>query len=503
MARDTIIATVAGKAFRPTGRPTSLTRPVFYLVGLLLIAEGVAMLIPSVVDAAAGNPDWQIFAGSAAITVFCGASLYLTCRGEPVVIRVKQAFLLTTFSWVALSAFGALPFLLYAPKLSLADAVFEAVSGLTTTGSTVLVGLDAMPPGILLWRALLQWIGGIGIIVLAVAVLPYLGVGGMQLFRTEASDRSDKILPRPGQIATAIAIVYVTASIACATCYWLAGMTVFEAAVHAMTTVSTGGYSTSDGSLGHFANPAIEWTAVLFMLVGAVPFILLIRMVREQSGSLFREGQVRMLIVGILVSGSGAAIWLHFYQGIALAEGFRLAIFNITSVITTTGYATSDYQLWGNAAMVAFFFLTLVGGCTGSTAGGIKMFRFQIVYVALRMQFHRLIFPHGMFPPTYGHRVVGDDVISSVLAFLFMYLLTLVAATVALALAGLDFVTSISGAATALSNVGPGLGPVIGPAGNFAPLPDVAKWILAGLMLLGRLELFTAIVLLSPRFWRS
>lgn len=499
-------ATLSQHSQSSTGRQnraSSLTRPIFYLLGILLCAEAVAMLVPAAVAWIAGDSDWRAFVASGAITGFSGGSLYLTCRGRPIVIRVKQAFLLTTAAWLTLGAFGALPFLLHVPGLTVADAFFEATSGLTTTGSTILLQLEEMTAGVLVWRALLQWSGGIGIIMLAVAVLPYLGVAGMQLFRTDASERSERVLPRPGQTATAIVAVYVTATVACATSYWLAGMTAFDAALHAMTTVSTGGYATSDASLGQFARREVEWVAIFFMILGAVPFVLLIRAIRGQTGSLFREDQVRMLVFGIALSGLGAAVWLNVNEGIPLADALRLTLFHITSIVTTTGFVTSDYHFWGNAAVVAFFFLTLVGGCTGSTAGGIKMLRFRIVYVALRMQFHRLIFPHGMFPPTYRQRVVSDEIISSVLAFLFLYLLTLVAATIALSLLGLDFVTSISAAATTLSNVGPGLGPIIGPGGNFAPLPDAAKWILSALMLLGRLELFTALVLLSPRFWRS
>lgn len=478
-------------------------RPVFLIVGLLLMALAAAMALPALVDAAWGNPDWHVFVISAAVTGGVGGTLVLACRGIRLELGLRQAFVLTTASWATLAAFAALPFVFSHLAASYTDAFFESMSGLTTTGSTILTGLDTMPPGILLWRALLQWVGGIGIIVMGMAVLPFLRVGGMQLFRTESSDRSEKILPRPGQIAAAIGLVYVVLTVLCAAGYAAFGMTGFEAVAHAFTTVATGGYSTSDGSIGHFASPGIEWTAVLFMLGGSLPFVLYVRTLQGRYGAMWRDAQVRTLLAFLAVAVAAATAYLWASGRAGPEDALRLAAFNVVSVVTTTGYASADYAQWGGFAVVGFLVLMFVGGCTGSTAGAIKAFRFVVVLALLRRQVRRLWQPHAVVPLTYQRREVPDEVVASVVAFFTLYSAALVALTLCLGALGLDIVTSLSGAATALGNVGPGLGAQIGPAGTFAALPDAAKWLLSGGMLLGRLELFTVLVLLVPAFWRA
>ncbi len=478
-------------------------RPILFIQGLFLSALGGAMLLPSLADIVSDNSDWQVFAASALVTGFTGLMLLLSCRGGTVELDMRQGFLLTTTSWVAISGFAALPFLFSSLQLDYSDAFFEAISGLTTTGSTVVVGLDGLPPGILLWRSLLQWIGGIGIIVMAVAMLPFLRVGGMHLFRTESSDRSDKPLPRVEQIAVSITAVYAALTAACAAAYWLAGMTAFEAINHAMTTLSTGGFSTSDASMGHFQQPSVQWIGTLFMALSALPFVLYVKMLHGHGLALFHDRQVRSFIafVGCVIVALWA--WLAITRSVPALDALRLVAFNVVSVVTTTGFATTDYTLWGSFAIAAFFFLTLVGGCTGSTSGGIKMFRFEIMALALREQMHGLVEPKAVFVPRYGQRRIGGDVMASVGIFMFLFFAATAVLAAALAALGLDPVTSLSGAATALANVGPGIGPIIGPAGNFASLPDSAKWLLAAGMLLGRLEIFTVLVLFTPAFWRG
>ena len=377
------------------------------------------------------------------------------------------------------------------------------MSGLTTTGSTVIVGLDDAPPGILLWRALLQWQGGIGIIVMAIAVLPMLGIGGMALFRTESSDQSEKVLPRAAQMSTVIGLIYLTLSVAAAVAYWLAGMTFFEAMCHAMTTISTAGFSTSDTSIGHFASPAIEWIATVFMVIGGLPFVLYFQLVRGNGELLWRDSQTRAFLVLIVIAVGVMAGWLWLANDTALEIAVRHAAFNTVSVITGTGYASTDYNSWGGFAVTLLLFVMVVGGCTGSTTGGIKMFRFQVISAIVPVQIRRLLLPHGIFVPHYNRKPIPDAAADSVMSFFFLFALIFVAVAVALAGFGLDFMTSVSGALTALANVGPGLGDVIGPAGNFASLPDGAKWLLSAAMLLGRLELFTVLVLFTPRFWRG
>lgn len=477
-------------------------RPVLFILGLFVVALGVAMLLPMLADAATGHPDWRIFALGAGVTVFVGGALILMNRGGAVTLDVRQGFLLTTSSWVVICVFAALPFTFGELNLSFTDAFFEAMSGLTTTGSTIMVGLDAMPPGVLLWRALLQWLGGIGIIAMAVAMLPFLRVGGMQLFRMESSDRSAKILPRAGQIAASFGAAYFVLSVACAVCYWIAGMGAFDAITHAMTTLSTGGFANYDSSFGHYGNAAIDWIGTLFMIAGGMPFVLFVQALRGEPAALWRDSQVHAYLGVIVTASVGLALWLWLTRDMDPLQALRHCAFNVASVVTTTGFASTDYTTWGSLALAVFFFLTFVGGCTGSTAGGIKLFRFEVATILLKNQMRRLAHPSGVFMRLYHGRPLTDEVINSVGVFLFVYVVSFALIATGLALLGLDLVTSASGAVTALSNVGPGLGPIIGPAGNFAPLPDAAKWLLSLGMLLGRLEFFTVLVLLSPRFWR-
>ena len=478
-------------------------RPVLFAVGILLATLGVAMLLPAAVDAAAGEPEWRAFLASAALCLFIGGGLVLTNRGGRAELSARQAFVLTTMSWVVIAAFGALPLTFSGVGLSYTDAFFEAMSGITTTGSTVISGLDAAPPGLLLWRALLQWLGGIGIIVIALAILPMLQVGGMQLFRLESSDASEKALPRVAQIAVVVGLIYLGLSGLCVAALWAAGMTPFEAVVHAMTTIATGGFSTSDQSVAHFDSAAIDWIVTAFMIVGSLPFILYFAVLRRRAGALVRDSQVRWFFAIVVGSVLGVALWLWFGRGAPPAEAIRLAAFNVVSIITGTGYTTADYGLWGAFPVTAFFFFMFVGGCAGSTSCGIKIFRYQILFAFAGTHLRRLWQPHRIFVARYGGKQIPDSAVDAVMTFFFAFGLAFAILAAALTLMGLDFMTAVSGAATAIANVGPGLGEVIGPSGNFASLPDAAKWLLSAGMLLGRLEIFTVLVLLTPTFWRA
>jgi trk system potassium uptake protein TrkH len=480
-------------------------RPVLFVVGVLLSILAAAMLIPALVDLAAGHADWTVFVGASAITLFVGVALAITSRGSGYSLGVRQAFLLTTLLWAVIAAFGALPFMFSELRMSYTDAFFESMSGITTTGSTVIVGLDEAPPGLLLWRALLQWLGGIGIIVMAISILPMLRVGGMQLFRMESSDTSEKVLPRAAQIAAGIGGVYGALTLACMIGYAAAGMPWFDAVAHAMTTVATGGFSTSDLSVGAFGSAAVDYVAVVFMILGGLPFVLYLRALRGQPRALLRDSQVRWFLVIVGLSVALMTLYLAVVRAddVGFSQALRLAAFNVVSVITGTGYATSDWGLWGSFALGAMFFLMFVGGCAGSTTCGIKIFRFQVLYATAQAQMKKLLHPHGVFIAYYNRKPIPPGVSESVMAFFFMFVACFAALAMALALMGLDFVTAVSSAATAIANVGPGLGPVVGPAGTFAPLPDGAKWLMALGMLIGRLELFTVLILLAPGFWRD
>jgi len=478
-------------------------RPVFFVIGILLTTLAVVMILPALVDGAAGNPDWTVFAASAALSLFIGVSLIIGNWAPHFNMDVREAFLLTTLAWLVAAGAGALPMAFSGLHLSFTDAYFEAMAGITTTGSTVIVGLDAAPPGILLWRALLQLLGGAGFMVMAIAVLPFLRVGGMQLFRMESSDRSEKALPRVAEVASGITVIYLALVAIDATALWIAGMSGFEAVCHAMTTLATGGFSTTDQSIGHFHSAAIEGITTVFMLLGGMPFVLYLQAVQGKPRQFFRNSQIRGFL-GLYAAAVGTLVlWQWLSGGESLAQALRDVSFSVASIMTTTGFTTVDYQTWGGFAVVTILFLTVVGACTGSTAGGIKIYRLEVLYSTAKAQFHRIVQPHGLFVPHYGGKPIPDQVASSVMGFFFLFALTFATLSLALGASGLDFLTSLSGVATAMANVGPGLGAIIGPSGNFAGLPDSAKWFLSLGMLLGRLELYGVFVLLWPEFWRG
>lgn len=481
-------------------------RPVLYLTGGMLVAVSAAMLAPMALDLYLGDDHWTVFAASSFVTFICGvAALQVFHCKLAAGLTLRQAFLLTPFAWTTVVIFAALPLYFSGYQElsgSFTNSVFESMAGLTTTGSTVLTGLDEAPRGLLLWRALLQWLGGIGIVATAIAILPTLGVGGMQLFRTESSDRSDKVLPRAREIATALLGVYLVMTIACALTYWMIAMSPFDAVTHALTTVSTAGFSTSDSSFGKWNNAALDWAAVVFMLSGAIPYVLYVQLLQGRSDPL-RNSQVGVLFGFLLVVIALVTAGLWFTGKYGFADSLRHAAFNVVSVVTTTGYATTDYTLWGNVATGIFFGLTFIGGCTGSTTGGMKIFRFEVMARMLRGHFLHLLYPRGVFVRTYAGRQLPDDVIGSVVVYFSIFFACYSLLTISLMALNLDFLTSASAAVASLANVGPGLGPIVGPAGNYGSLPDAAKWLLSFAMLLGRLELFTVLILFMPQFWRG
>lgn len=478
-------------------------RPIFFVLGIFLSTLAVAMLLPAMVDAAVGNPDWEVFTMSAGFTLFVGVTLILTTRTNATLLNVRQAFIMTTLAWVVLSGFGALPLAFADLQLSYTDAYFEAMSALSTTGSTVLVGLDFAPPGILLWRSILQWLGGIGVVVMAVSVLPILQVGGMQIFRMEFAERLEKALPRAAQIGAWISIIYLALTVSCAALYNWAGMSGFDAINHAMTTVATGGHSTHDASIGVFDDAWIEIIATIFMILGSLPFLLYFQAVRADWRPLLTDTQVRTFF--IILGTATALITVNVLQehDISLGLALRHAVFNVTSIMTGTGYATTDYSAWGAFANPIFFVVMFIGGCAGSTTCGIKIFRVQVLFETTMVQLKRLLRPHGVFIAYYNRKPIPETVSESVMAFFFLFGVIFALLATILGVLGLDFITATSSAATALANVGPGLGPVVGPSGNFATLPDAAKWVMSLGMLLGRLEIFTVLVLFTPTFWKT
>ncbi len=485
-------------------------RPVFFIIGWLLVMLAGAMLLPAAVEFDRPESESTVFLIGAAITLFVGGLLVAVCRSARPssqlhrYLTLRQSFLMAVLSWVVLSAFAALPLLLLTDiELDVTDAMFEAVSGITTTGSTVLTGLDDMAPGILLWRALLQWLGGMGIIVTAIAVSPLLRVGGMQIFRIESSDRSEKVLPRAAQIAGHIGVIYLAMTIVLTGALYAAGLGIFDAVVHSMTTIATGGFSTMDGSVGEFRNPTVEWIIIAGMVAGSLPFVLYIQMLRGRGARLLSDSQVQAFLGILLVSVAVLTAAHAAVNSVDPLVALRQVAFNATSYMTGTGYVTADFSVWGGFAPAALFCLMFIGGCAGSTTCGIKVFRLQVLFVEARAQFGRLLHPHGVYVPHYAGKPIPPAVATSVTSFVFLFITAFAVITVALGIAGLDLETAVSGAATAIANVGPGLGETIGPMGNFSTLNDPAKWVLICGMLLGRLEVLSVLLLFTPHFWRS
>ncbi|WP_415921343.1 TrkH family potassium uptake protein [Tateyamaria sp. SN6-1] len=478
-------------------------RPVGYVIGLLVAVLGAAMLLPMIVDLAEGRGHWYVFAESALLTLVIGGVLSLSCANSVREgLTIQQTFLLTTGVWLALPVFGALPFWFGATEAAYVDAFFEAMSGLTTTGSTVLSGLEELPKGLLLWRGILQWLGGIGIIVVAMVFLPELRVGGMQIFRTEAFDTFGKILPRATEIASRISVIYIALTLICALAYIGAGMDAFDATVHAMTTIATGGFANYDASFAAFG-PAASYVACLFMILAALPFVRFVQLSAGTARPLIHDTQIHVFLITALSVVTLIALANMIRTETVTEAGFRAALFNTVSLMTGTGYANADYMQWGGFAVAVLFFTGLIGGCAGSTACSIKVFRYQLLFASIKAQLQKTRSPHGIFTPRYAGRPVGEDVLNSVMSFFVFFVVTLGVLSVGLALTGLDFITSVSGAATALANIGPGFGDQIGPAGNFAGLNDTAKWLLSAAMLIGRLELMAVYVIFTVGFWRA
>ena len=479
-------------------------RSVLHIIGLLLCIEATAMMIPMIIDLVYKNSDWVEFFLSGFITFFIGLVLYYSFRKEKIIIKVRQAFVLTILSWIIIALFASLPFVFTSAKLNYTDAFFETISGITTTGATVINNLDNLHHGILIWRSLLQWFGGIGIIVLAMAILPTLQIGGMQLLHMEQDDPYEKTLPKINQFLIEIFTLYSALTLVCALLYYVLGMNGFDSIAHAMTTISTGGFSTHNTSFGFFDSMSIESASVIFMIIGSLPFVVFLKFIHGEKSSLFKDDQIKLFVLILFLLIGITSFWLqaNFYNN-NFIYSLRLASFNITSILTGTGFTSSNYNMWGSFGLVVMIIIMFVGGCAGSTTGGIKIFRLQLLFRGSKTQIKKLTQPHGVFLTSFNGRSVTDETFNSIMGFFFMYILIFILASLALSFYNLDFLTSFSAAASAISNVGPGLGSTIGPNANYSNLPEGAKWILSLTMLVGRLELFTFLVILSISFWKK
>ena len=477
---------------------------ILNVLGILLLALSALMLFPLMADIIKNNSTWLSFLISLGITLSAGITLILSTRDEiNKKLIMQDAFLLTTLSWIFVCLFGSLPFYLSDLEFSLTDSIFESMSGVTTTGSTIIQDVENMSHGILIWRALLQWIGGVGIIVMAISILPVLQVGGMQVFRTESSDTTEKILPKTTQIASAVIISYLVLTLVCLISYWIFGMNFFDALVHSMTTIATGGFSSKNESFASFNINSLEYISCLFMILSSLPILIYLEVWKGNTKKIFNDTQIITFIYLILFSSAIVIVYLWLNNIKDLEESIRLGLFNVISIITGTGYTTDNFNLWGPFPIYLLFFGMFIGGCAGSTTCGIKIFRFQILFETLKNQLQKLLHPHGVFVPHYNHKKIENEVITSVMGFFFVFILSFIVITLLLSTTELDFVTSLSAAATSLANVGPGLGNTIGPESNFGDISIAAKWILIFSMLLGRLELLTVLVIFLPAFWKN
>ena len=475
-------------------------KTVFFTLGILQIILGIFMFIPIIAQFYYKEIDSSFF-GASIISIIFGTLFFLSNLDHEKKLNLQQAFLLTALSWLSIAIFGSLPFVFSTVDFSFTNAFFESMSGITTTGSTVISNLNDMPKSILLWRAILQWLGGIGIIIMAITLMPVMNVGGMQLFKISSNDSSEKILPKSKEIALRLIYIYSSLTALCAITYNIFGMNNFDSITHAMTTLATGGFSNYNESIGFFNSVEIETSAMIFIILGSLPFIAYIKFISGNKSIFISDVQIKSFFKIILISVLILSVYLVFFNSDSF--NLRSIFFNVISILTGTGYINAQFDNWGSFPLVIFLSLMFVGGCAGSTTCGIKIFRFQILYLFITNQLKKIIYPKGVFIMKYGQNSINEKFISSIISFIFFYFVIFFILTALLSLTGLDFITSISGAATSISNVGPGLGSIIGPNGNFSTLPDISKWILTMGMILGRLELFAILVLFLPSFWRN
>ena len=478
-------------------------KPIALVGGTVVCAVGFLLLIPLIIELIYQTEFWQSYVVPILLYIIVGGSLVITNRNVEFKISIKEAFIITVLSWILLALLCAVPFVYTQTNLTITDALFESMSGITTTGSTVLSNLDDLPKGILLWRALLQWLGGIGIVVIALVILPFLRIGGMQLFHLEGDDPYDKFLPRISSVVSKIIIVYVILTILLITLYYVNGMTLFDAIAHSFTTISTGGFSTHNVSFAYFQNYKILSVAIIFMIIGSIPFLILAQTTLTNISSIIRDHQIRVFIFTLILAISIVFYFAQNYIDGNSLEQLITVSFNTISIISGTGFISSNFETWGNYASVLFLMLMFIGGCAGSTTGGLKIFRFQILFKYIYLHLKKMLQPHVVLTGQFNGKKVHESTYESVMTFFFVYIMTFALSALLLSFSGLDFMTCISASASSISNVGPGLGSIIGPEGNYSALTDYSKIILILTMFLGRLEMLTIFVLLLPSFWKS
>lgn len=476
---------------------------IINIIGFLLILEGLFMFLGIPFSLYHGDNDVKILLLSGIGTSIVGAISFVLTRNKDHEIRKREGYIVVGLGWIVLSLFGALPFVIHGSIPSYTDAFFETMSGFTTTGASILNDIEALPHGLLLWRSVTQWLGGMGIIVLSLAILPILGIGGMQLFVAEVpGPTKDKIHPRVRETAKRLWGIYFIFTVVEIILLFIGGMTFFDAINHAFTTMATGGFSTKQASVAHYQSPFIHYVIIIFMFLAGVNFSLHYHLLHGRFKVILKNDEFKFYAKVIGVISIVIAVILIFQHYGNPEESFRDSLFQVVSLVTTTGFVTSDYELWGPFFKVFFFALLLVGGCAGSTGGGIKIVRHQLMMRNSFSELRRLVHPRAIIPVRFNNNAVSPDIISNILAFFVFYVGIIAVGSLIMSMMGLDFESALGSVATSLGNVGPAIG-TVGPTQNFAGIPDLGKWFLSFLMLMGRLELFTILIIFSPAFWKS
>ena len=474
---------------------------IFFILGILISVLGIAMLIPLVTNLIY-QENIYIFSSSLLISSFFGFSLILAFRNNNKKISIKDTIVITVLSFPVLCFFASLPFYFDQNVVNFSEAFFEAASGLTTTGATIYSNVEVLSSGLLIWRSLLQWLGGIGIIIFAIAILPILNIGGMQFFTIDWKEKDFDLHFRSKELAKLVGSVYLSFTLAIFLMLWVFGMPVFEAICHSLTTVATGGFSTNNSSIAHYNNLYIELTVILGMVLASLPFTLYLSSFNKGFKA-FKDIQVFIFLLLILAFSLAITIWNYFYNNLGFFTSFRLAFFNGVSVMTGTGYTTTDFSNWGSFCSALLLIMMLIGGCTGSTTGGIKVFRIQMLLYVLLKELKRINSPRSIFPTNYNDQIIGEEIINSVVVIILFFLGGIFIISLIFFMNGYDFITSVSAAITSISVVGPGLGNIIGPEESFSNLPSNLKIVLAGGMIMGRLEFIAFFVLFIPSFWKQ
>lgn len=475
-------------------------QPVLMISGYFISVLGVAMLFPAALDIFYTGAKWSNFITSSLVAFFIGLSLFLSNRGRITDISLRQAYLLTAISWFSVTLLAAVPFALYGTPF--ASALFEAASGISTTGASIYADVEALPRSLLLWRSILSGLGGIGIVIFAIAMLPFLGIGGMQIFQRENSDINEKFMPKISYIAKRIIIVYVILLLSCFFSLKMAGLDWFNALCHALSCIATSGFSTKNASVGAFHSASIEWIITLFMFLGALPLTFYHSLLATRNIHSIRSTQVSAFVKVLAVYILTMTIWLTWNGVYDFGTALRQSAFNIVSIVTTTGFVSTDYLQWGMFVTTAFVVFSLTGGCTGSTSGSIKIFRWQVIWAQLKRALITTLEPNRMSPLKVGSVPISSEVASSVYILFIAFGLSLISLTLLISLFGYDFTMSFSAVVATMTNAGPGIVPAIGPAGNYGFFPDAVKYILAFAMLLGRLEVMTVLVIFTKNFWK-